>query len=204
MTRLETALQVSRASKERFLESQILYDLATAQTTVGELDAALKSVNQSLELVEGLRTAVASLDFRASLVASMRDRYELQVDLLMRLREPRLAESRVALAFEASERARARSFLDALAQARSGIREGVAPDVLRREAAVRRALDVAAQRLTLQADASGREAAASVPRQHGANIAGQIDCADQHRVQFAAPQRAHADLQRAQPGRFLG
>ncbi|PYQ81149.1 MAG: hypothetical protein DMG01_04745 [Acidobacteria bacterium] len=159
LTRLETALQVSRASKERFLESQILYDLATAQTTVGELDAALKSVNQSLELVEGLRTAVASLDFRASLVASMRDRYELQVDLLMRLREPRLAESRVALAFEASERARARSFLDALAQARSGIREGVAPDVLRREAAVRRALDVAAQRLTLQADASGREAA---------------------------------------------
>jgi CHAT domain-containing protein/tetratricopeptide (TPR) repeat protein len=148
LVHLETALRVSRQSNARFAESLILYDLARAEVALGNFDRALQHSQNSLELVEDLRTAVASLDLRASFLASARDRHELQIDLLMQSHDGRPDGTRIAAAFEASERARARSFLDALAQARSGILEGVDPALLEREASARRALNMAAQRIT--------------------------------------------------------
>lgn len=149
LSHLEEALRISQQTKERFLESLVLYDIARSEVALGNLDVGLQRVVRSLELVEDLRTAVASLDLRASLLASVRDRHELQIDLLMQLGGRRDNDSSGAvMAFEASERTRARSFLDALTQARAGIREGVAPALLEREASTRRALNAAAQRLT--------------------------------------------------------
>ena len=78
---------------------------------------------------------MASLGLRASYVASIRDTRELEIDLLMQLNARNPGGKDAARAFDASEQARARSFLDGLAQARADITEGAAPELLEREKA---------------------------------------------------------------------
>jgi len=146
---LNEALRLGeRSQSSRFAESQVLYNLARTEAALGNLDAAMTRIRASLNIVETLRADASSLDLRASYIASVRDRQELEIDLLMRRHAPRGGDAQVALAFEASERARARTLLDALAQARAGIREGVAPALVEREATIRRTLNASAQRMT--------------------------------------------------------
>jgi CHAT domain-containing protein len=125
-----------------------LYNLAKVERDRQNHGEALKLVRGSLELVESVRTNVGSLDLRASLIASVRDRHELEIDVLMRMHDREPTRGYDVQAFDASERARARAFLDGLAQARGGIREGVAPALLERERSIRGALNAKAQRLT--------------------------------------------------------
>jgi CHAT domain-containing protein len=141
------AFRLSEQSRTRYGESQVLYDLAKTEAALGNLELALSRIRASLELVEALRTDVASLDLRASYVASVRDRHALEIGFLTRLDQRHPYRHYDALAFEASERARARSFLDGLAQARSQIREGAPPALLEREGIIHRSLNATAQRL---------------------------------------------------------
>jgi CHAT domain-containing protein len=145
---LNEALMINRQSKSPFDESQTLFILAKTEAALGNGPEALTRIRESLALVEDLRTEVASLDLRASYLASVRDRHELEVELLMRLAEQRRDDNYVVQAVDASERARARSFLDDLSQARGNIREGVSTALLDSEASIRRGLNAAAERLT--------------------------------------------------------
>jgi len=144
---LSQALRLSQQSRNRLAESFSLYNLAKIEGAQGRLEVALARIRESISIAETLRGDVSSLDLRASYLASVRDRHELEIDLLMRLHERNPTGDSTALAFEVSEQARARSFLDALAQTRGGIREGVAPALLEKEASIRRSLNASAQRL---------------------------------------------------------
>jgi CHAT domain-containing protein/tetratricopeptide (TPR) repeat protein len=147
LSHLYEALRLAERSKHRFAECQARYDLARIQAALGQLESALVNVQASLDLAEGLRADVASLDLRASYLASIRGTRELEIDLLMRLNERSPGGKYEVLAFEASERARARSFLDGLAQARAEITEGAAPELLERERSISRTLNAKAQQL---------------------------------------------------------
>ena len=148
------ALQIGQGSKNRFAESLTLYNLARVDVDRGQLDRALVDISDSLSIVETLRGDVASLELRASYLASMRDRYELEIDILMRLHKANPTAGYLAKAFHVSEQALARSLLDGLAQAHGDIRAGVAPALLEREAQARRLLNATAHRLTqIQNDA---------------------------------------------------
>jgi CHAT domain-containing protein/tetratricopeptide (TPR) repeat protein len=148
LTNLMEAQQIGEQLKSRFASSLTLFNLARVESALDRLDQAVTDIQASLELAETLRSDVASLDLRASYVASVRDRHELEIELLMRLNERRPGAKYDALAFEASERARARSFLDGLAETRSSITEGVTPELLERERSIRNALNAKAQQLT--------------------------------------------------------
>jgi CHAT domain-containing protein len=148
LSHLDEAVGLAERSKHRFAESQARFDLARIQAAVGQLETALANVQASLHIIEVLRGEVASLDLRASYVASIRDTRELEIDLLMQLNERSPGGKRDAMAFDASEQARARSFLDGLAQARAEITEGAAPELLERERALRQSLNAKAQQLT--------------------------------------------------------
>ena len=84
-------------------------------------------------MVEGMRSRVESDDLRTSFLASRRAFFELYIDILMRLHEQRPGDGFDARAFQASERARARGLLDLLAEGRIDVRQGIAPDLKRRE-----------------------------------------------------------------------
>jgi CHAT domain-containing protein/Tfp pilus assembly protein PilF len=119
---------------------------AKVERARGNLDSALASVRQALDLIEQQRRRIPNQAMRASYLGATRQAFELRVDLLMQLdaREPGRGHAGEAL--HASEQARARSLLDMLAETRGDIRDGVPAKVLTREQDARRRLTDAAAR----------------------------------------------------------
>jgi CHAT domain-containing protein/predicted negative regulator of RcsB-dependent stress response len=109
-------------------ESVCLYRWALLERDRGDLRQALEKAAEALSLVESVRSRVSSEKLRTSFFAGKRTYYELYVDLLMGLDQPEAA-------FEASERARARSLLDLFAEGPEGrsLRGGVAPELKQKE-----------------------------------------------------------------------
>ena len=136
ITWFQDALGLCRAAGNRVGEARALFGLARASIALDDLEGARRYVARSLEIAESLRTQVQRGDLRASYLASVHQYYELHVEVLMRLHEARPGAGMAAAAFEAAERARARSLLESLVQAGVDLRTGVEPDLLEREAAV--------------------------------------------------------------------
>jgi CHAT domain-containing protein len=120
------ALPVARATGDRVLEAGVLTGIARAHMQEGKLDEAQTNLDSALATTETLRTAWVGADMRASYSSTVRERYQLQIELLMR-------QHREVEAFEASERARARSLLELLSESHADIRQGVDPALLARE-----------------------------------------------------------------------
>jgi CHAT domain-containing protein len=112
------ARQLYRDFKDRNGESVALFGMARVQSTRNNLTTALKLVEDAIEAAEPLRANVTSQQLRVSYFAAKVNCYELYIDLSMRLRADGNEMALAAAAFEASERARARSLLDILSQAR--------------------------------------------------------------------------------------
>jgi CHAT domain-containing protein/tetratricopeptide (TPR) repeat protein len=130
------ALPLSRAAGDRFGESLTFYNMTRAERDLGKFIEARANIETALGIVESLRTKVASQDLRASYLASIRQYYDLYIDLLMSLHQQRPSDGFEAAALEASERARARSLLELLAEARADIRQGIDSELLERERAL--------------------------------------------------------------------
>ncbi len=131
--RLREALQEVRVSADRTHEAVVLVYLARAEMALGDLEASRELLEEALILTEALRGSIPGAGERASFMAATRDRYELLIDVLMQLhaREPERGWD--AEAFHVSERARARSLVELLAEARIDLREGIDESLLAKE-----------------------------------------------------------------------
>jgi CHAT domain-containing protein/predicted negative regulator of RcsB-dependent stress response len=134
------ALQLSRSAKERFGEANSLYRLARVERDVGNFESARNYLVDALGVIESLRRAVESKDLRSSYLASVHPYYELYIDVLMALDRAQPEQGLAAAALQASERARARSLLEMLTEARVDIRQGVDADLLEGERALKQRL----------------------------------------------------------------
>ena len=117
-----------------------LYNLARIQRDLGNLEGALSHAKEALEITDSLRGKVASRELRASFLATAHQQYELTIDLQMQLHRARPSERFDAAGLHASERARARSLLESLSEARADIRQGVEPALLERERSLQQLL----------------------------------------------------------------
>lgn len=140
------ALLLNRATGDRFGESNTLYNIARARRDVGNLTEARPQIERAIEIAESLRTNVASQDLRASYFATARQFYELHVDVLMQLDKRQPSAGHQIAAFDVSERARARSFLELLKEASTDLRQGVDPALLEQERNLEQTIDAKAQR----------------------------------------------------------
>jgi CHAT domain-containing protein/Tfp pilus assembly protein PilF len=141
------ALELNRAAGDRFGESVTLFNIARLERSGrGNLAKARSHLQTALKVIESLRTQAGSQDLRASYFASVRQHFELDIDLLMQLHKQQPSEGFEAAALQASERARARSLLESLTEARADIRQGVAPDLLEQERSLQRLLSDKAYR----------------------------------------------------------
>lgn len=129
----DRALSLNSASGDRSGEALTLYSLANAQHGLGNYDSARAYIEKTLKISETLRAKVASNDLRASYFASTHQQFELYTDILMRLHEKLPTGGFDVVAFEVSERGRARSLLETLSEARADIRRGVDEKLLRSE-----------------------------------------------------------------------
>jgi CHAT domain-containing protein len=132
----QDALRLFQAIGDRRAESKALFGAALVQYQLGRVPDALASIKKSIALGEFLRSKVLNEELRTSLFGSVRPRFELAVELLMESDSRNPSQDFKAQAFEASERARARSVLDELAEAHADIRAGVAPDLLAKERSI--------------------------------------------------------------------
>ena len=136
---LRDAHALACAVDDPALESGTRLALARVEAGEGNLHAAWRQLEAALHGVESLRVNVAGQHLRGAYQLTIREYYELAVDVLMRMNRP-------AEALEISERARARGLLDLLAEARVDVRQGGDPELLAREKKLRRAInDKAAQ-----------------------------------------------------------
>jgi len=142
----QRALPLSREASDQGAEIFTLHNLAHVERARGNLDAARQRIEASIALTESLRAKVISQDLRASYFATVRQNYELYIDILMLLHKRQPSEGLDAKAFDVSERARARSLLEILQESRASIREGVDPSLLAREKALNDSLNLKAER----------------------------------------------------------
>ncbi|HEV7508353.1 MAG TPA: CHAT domain-containing tetratricopeptide repeat protein [Thermoanaerobaculia bacterium] len=157
---LRQALELARASGYRAGEVMAELALARAQRRLGAAGEARAHAEAALALVETLRTRIGGPDLRASYSALTHDAYELEIDLLMEAHRaaPGAGFDRQALAV--TERARARTLLELLAEAGVDIHQGAEPKLLERRAALLRRLSAKAERSLRQRPATQDEKAA--------------------------------------------
>lgn len=145
---LQDALAIYRAIRVPRQESETLFAIARLATRLGDFAAATDNIDAAIRLAEGFRHDVASQQLRTSYQGTLRDFYELKIDSLMQMHTRSASEGFDARALEASERARARSLLDLLAEAHADIRGNVDPVLLERERTLRQQLAGRAERQT--------------------------------------------------------
>lgn len=139
------ALPIRQAVGDRPGEANTRYWIAEADGHLGRLDDGIAQIEAAIEIIESLRTKVASQELRSSYFASIQEYYELYIDLLMRLHDDRPGGGYNIKALQASERGRTRSLLDILIEAGADIRQGVDSNLLARERAVQQRLNRSAE-----------------------------------------------------------
>jgi len=143
--------------QDRSEEVESLYHLGRVAQARGQLDEALTDADAARQLIESLRMGASGPALRAAYFASVRKHYELYTALLMQKAQQGKAFS--ALAFQASESARARTLLDLLAEMKAEIRQGVDAELLSRERSLEQSLSAKGQYLIrLLGDASEAKA----------------------------------------------
>jgi CHAT domain-containing protein/Flp pilus assembly protein TadD len=162
------ALSLSQATEDRDGKTTALFNLARVERDLGRFSQARARIEDSLKIIEFLRATVASQELRASYIASVHQHYELYIDLLMRMNGQHPEEGLDLIALQVSERARARSLLDMLADARADIRQGIEPGLLERERSLQQSLNAKAenQMRLLSGEHSDEQAAAIAQEIH--------------------------------------
>jgi CHAT domain-containing protein/Tfp pilus assembly protein PilF len=131
----QQALTLRRAIGDRGGEASTLVGLARLERNRGNLSEARTQMETALTIIESQRRQLASPDLRTSFLASKGNDYDFYVDLLMRLHRQQPSAGHDAEAVQASERARARSLLELLAEARVDVQQGIDPALKHRERA---------------------------------------------------------------------
>jgi CHAT domain-containing protein/tetratricopeptide (TPR) repeat protein len=146
LEQFDQSLSILRSIGDLNSAAVALEGRARAQQGLGDLLAAKKSIEESLSLIETVRAHSGSQQLRASYLASHEKAYEFYVDLLMQLDAKEAGKGYAAEALKASERGRARSFMELLNEAHVDIREGVSADLIKRERELSQLLNAKAQR----------------------------------------------------------
>ncbi len=142
LVNLKQSLALSQYIKSPVLEVFILnYHLALAERSLGHLPEARALIETALGMTETQRVKISSQDLRASYFASKREFYEFHIDTLLRLHQRDPLKGYAAAALEVSEKARARSLLELLAESRADIRQGADSALLARERQLQRSLN---------------------------------------------------------------
>jgi len=183
------ALAIAREIKARRAEAADLYELALLARRAGDLEGAGAQVAAALAIAETIRSEVAGHDLRSSFFASAQDYFALAIDVSMQLHRRDGRAGHAAAALQMSERARARSLLDLLAEAGAEVREGAPAALLSRERGLRQLLSArTAARQQLLADEHTAEQAAAAEREL-ARLTGEYEGL-QARLRLASPRSA--------------
>jgi len=127
------ALPVRRALGDSMGEVETRHRLAECERDRGNLVEAREQIEAAINILESVRVKLGSETLRVNYTAYAQRYYEFYLELLSLLHRRNPSHGYDAAALQISERARARTLLDLLAEARADIRQGVDPGLLQRE-----------------------------------------------------------------------
>jgi CHAT domain-containing protein/tetratricopeptide (TPR) repeat protein len=137
------SLPLSRAVGDRAGEALTISNFARLHRSQGNLKEALTLIENSITIIEDLRTKIDSKDLRTSYFATVQDYYEFYIDLLMQLHQQTPSRGYDALALHISERARARILLEQLTEASLDLKADLDPALAAEEKRLTQALNAA-------------------------------------------------------------
>lgn len=129
----QQSLAESEAAKDVQGQAFALSGIATTERSMGQLASARRDIEAGLRMLESVRAGIAESESRSSYFATVQKSYDFYIALLMEMQLD-------GDALHASERARARSLLDMLAEARIDVGGRAAPKLLERERLLRQRL----------------------------------------------------------------
>jgi CHAT domain-containing protein/tetratricopeptide (TPR) repeat protein len=138
---LDETLSLSRKMGAPEGEAEALTRLARLARKKGDFNQARQFFEASLRVSEEKRFRVGPHPLKDSFRASLQGYYEEFTELLMQSHEANPQAGNDRIAFETSERARARGLLDLLAESRAEIRQGVDPAMLEKRRAFQQRLN---------------------------------------------------------------
>jgi CHAT domain-containing protein/tetratricopeptide (TPR) repeat protein len=177
-------------------EAIALQAAARVEARLGQLSKALEDSAKAIGIVESLRTNILGSRLRASYFATQQTSYELNIGLNMQaFAETGSPQYKVA-AFQASEKARARTLIDTLREARVTSIHDTADAALERE--LQQRLNAKAQAQTNLLNRKHTEQQASA---FGAELNGLINQYNELQAKIIASNPRYADLVQAKtPG----
>lgn len=135
------AIELSKTAGDRWTESKGLIGLANAYAAGGDLAKARSAIEDAIVLGESVGSDIASPELRATFLINFERLYPLAIDILMRLALLNPDAGYEALAFQSSERARARTLVETLEQGQVDVSQKVDPALVERERSLRKLID---------------------------------------------------------------
>ncbi len=126
----QQALAIDRDIGDQAAEATTLFNIGFAYEEQGELSQALDWYEQSISVEDTIRAAARLEEFKTSLAGRSARAYEYAIEILIRLNRP-------SDAFNLSEHARARTFLDQVGNIHPDVHDAGAADQVQREQALR-------------------------------------------------------------------
>jgi CHAT domain-containing protein/tetratricopeptide (TPR) repeat protein len=190
LDKLQDAIALSRAINNPYTETRSHYLRAVALQRDHRVDEAVTAIELVISRVEAMRGSIARSDLRTSYLAAVRSYYDFYVDLLQQRGD-------AVAAFEVSERARARTLLEGLAESAAKIEKGADPALLAKERAVQRELNA---KESYRADVALRDGENSpAARSVAADVERLVEQWTSIRAQVRAASPAYAALQQPKP-----
>jgi CHAT domain-containing protein len=140
-------LSLHRAVRDRRGEAEALFQLSLLSEKQDQLETSRSSLERVIALDETLRFEIQGSELRAAHLADVRRHYEVYIRLLMTQSRKSGDKSAALTALHASERSRARSLLEGIAESRIDIRSGVDASILEQERKLGEQLDRQAREL---------------------------------------------------------
>ncbi len=191
----EQALQLWAAIGDKQGQALTLYDIARLERDGNNLSEARKRIEAAVEIVESLRTNMTSQQLRVNYFAAKQNFYALNVDIRMLLYEQNGLEDDRTAALYTSERARARSLLELLAEARAEIHKDIPPQLAERAKALQQEINTLANNLVRLNNLNRTADAAAAEKRLDALINEHDDL----QTKIRAGNKSYAALKRPQP-----
>ncbi len=137
----QQALQIRQEVGDLPKEALSRYRLAMLDRKQGNFKQSIQQINRTLEIIENLRIKVSNKDLRASFLASKQEYYQFYIDLLMQLHWQNPLQGWDGKALQISERSKARSLLDILAESQGELTTGINPNLLAQKNQLTQQLD---------------------------------------------------------------
>ncbi len=147
-TNYNSSLEISRKILNRFNESQTLYNLALLDNLEYKYESSLQQIKQSIEITELLTANVLNTKLRSTYFSNVVDRYELYINLLMKLHKQSPTENYAVEALQAAEKSRARVMLENLSLSEANFTKDADAETVTREKEIRVLLNAKADKLT--------------------------------------------------------